>query len=263
MLSRFRSLLGWEFRNLLRFPVLELLVGIAVYLTALAGPGGAHGERISYVVARHTMVHFHKAVVSLYLPMLLAAVVFASVGIAREIEAGYVKAVLSNPVRRRDLFLVKFASCFLATLAIFSGATFMVMFVQNWSVSLHIVSNPATIFTVFVLLVAQTFFVTCVATAVAIFSRNTAVSFIGSFGVLYLPDYMSKLVGMKIPFLPPESTNIFGSYLQDVSWHPGAEWFWREYGLATFLGATVVPVVIALTLLLVSFVYFTRRYDAV
>jgi len=165
--------------------------------------------------------------------------------------------VLSNPVRRRDLFLAKFAVCFLTTLAIVGGAMFAVMFVQNWSVSVYVASFPTMIFSVFVLFVLQAFFIVCVATAVAVFSRNTAVSFIGSFGVLYLPDYMSRLVGVKVPFVPPESTHLVSFYLR------AASVFWRQYDLGTLLGATVVPAVIAATLLLMSFVYFTRRFDVV
>lgn len=256
LLGRFRSLLSWEFRNLLRFPMLELLVGIAVYLSVLTGYGGGDGES-PYSIVRHIARHFHSEVVYLYVPTLFAAVVFASVGIAREIEAGYVKVVVSNPVRRRDLFFVKFAGCFLATLAILGGAILVTMFLQHWSVSMYIISFPAIILSVFVLFVLQTFFVTCVAAAVAVLSRNTAVSFIGSFGILYLPYYMSALVGVKIPLVPPESTALFSFYLCS------GVVFWRQYDLVTLLGATVVPVVVALTLLLVSFVYFTRRYDVV
>jgi len=255
-LSRFRHLLGWDFRNLLRFPMLELLVGIAVYLSVLTGYGGGPSES-PYSIVRHIVWHFQSEVVSLYVPTLFAAVVFASVGVAREIEAGYVKVVLSNPVRRRDLFLAKFAGCFLSTLGILTCAVFATMFLQNWSVSKYIVSFPAMILEVFVLLVLQTFFVCCVATAVAVFSKNTAISFIGSFGILYLPDYMSRLAGVKIPFVPPESTELFSLYLKsDLV-------FWRQYDLTTLLGATVVPVLIAVSLLLMAFMYFTRRYDVV
>jgi ABC-type transport system involved in multi-copper enzyme maturation permease subunit len=237
--------------------VLELLVGIAVYLTVLSGEGGTTGFPAS--IARHIQGHFHLKVRDLYVPMLFAAVVFASVGIAREIEAGYVKVMLSHPVRRRDLFLAKFLSCFLATLAVVGGATFAVMFLQNWSVSLYVVSFPFTVFSVLVLLVVQTFYVTCVAVAVAVFSKSTALSFIGSFGVLYLPDYMSRIIGVKVLFLPPDSTGVLGNFLSLGN----APVFWRLYDLATFLGATVIPILIGVVLFLVSYLYFTRRFDVV
>lgn len=242
--------------------MLELLVGFAVYLAVLSGEGGTSFNfpaSIGSQIASHIQRHFHTKVQYLYVPMLFAAVVFASVGIAREIEAGYVKVMLSYPMRRRDLFLAKFLSCFLATLAIVGGAAFAVMFVQNWSVSLYIVSFPFTVFSVLVLLVVQTFYVTCVAAVVAVLSKNTALSFIGSFGVLYLPDYMSGLIGVKVPFLPPDSTGILGNFLLlgDTSA------FWRLYDLTTFLEATVVPILIGAVLFQFSYVYFTRRFDVV
>lgn len=258
-----KSLLGWELKNLTRFPLLELLVAIAVYLSMLSGGWGSGfmlgpGESwsrfplsIASSIGRHSLDY----AVDLYVPMMLAAIVFASIGIAREVEAGFVKVALSHPIRRRALFLVKSASCFLITFTIFAVATVSAIFLQNWTAAKYILSFPATILRVLGLLMLQTFFVVGVATAVAVFSRNTAVSSIGSIGILYLPVYMAQVVGVKIPFVPPESTRLFVFYLRSE------QVFWRQYDFVTFFEATVVPVLIAATLLLISFVYFTRRFD--
>lgn len=263
MLGALRSLLGWEFRNLLRFPMLELLFAIAVYMGMLTGEwgcgSGVAGARswsiIPPYIASHIGRHSLDYAVDLYVPMMLATIVFASVGIAREVEAGFVKVALSNPIRRRDLFLVKFAGNFLITLVIFAVVTYLAVFLQNWTAALYLLSFPAAILRVLGLLALQTFFVVAVTTAVAFFSRNTAVSFLGSIGTLYLPVYMGQVARVKIPFIPPESTRLFISYLRSPNW------FLEQYGLAIFLEATLVPVLIAAILLFLSFVYFTRRYD--
>jgi len=262
-LTAFKSLLGWEFRNLIRFPLLELLVAIAVYLSMLSTAGGGSPGLTAQsswgiypqAITRHIKWTFLSDVEYLYIPVILAVTVFASIGIAREMEAGFVKVALSHPIRRRNLFFVKFGSCFLTSLAIFAVALFSAMFLKHWTATLYILSFPSTILTVFGLLVYQTFYAASVATATAVFSRNTAVSFIGSISILYLPVYMAQVARLKIPFVPPESMRLFTFYIRS------ATVFWGQYDLLTLLGATVVPVLIAASLLLTSFFYFTRRYD--
>jgi hypothetical protein len=141
------------------------------------------------------------------------------------------------------------------SLAIFASGLLSAMFLKNWTVALDILSFPSTVLVVFGLLACQTFYAAGVATAVAVFTRSTAASFIGSFGILYLPVYMAQMVRLKIPFIPPESTNLFSLYLRTPSV------FWGEHDVLTLIGATAVPIVIALVLLLASFFFFTRRYD--
>jgi len=259
-----RALLGWEFRNLVRFPLLELLVFIAVYLSMITAAGGtgmgmtAQSEWSMYPsgIAETIMRHSLNKVESLYLATIFTITVFASVGIAREVEAGYVKVALSAPIRRRDLFLVKFASCFLTGLAIFAFALFSAMFLRNWPSALYIVSYPPTLLMFFVLLLVQTFYVAGVATAMAVFSKSTAASFIGSIGIMYVPVYMAQTVaGLSIPFIPPQSTRLFAFYIAS------SRVFWKQYDLLTLMEATAIPVLIASVLLLASFVYFTRRFD--
>jgi ABC-type transport system involved in multi-copper enzyme maturation permease subunit len=258
-----KSLLGWEFKNLVRFPLLELLVVMVVYLSMLSTAGGSSlglsaqssWSRYPEGIARDIMFHLVSDVEYLYVPTILSVTVFASIGIAREVEAGFVKVALSYPIRRRDLFLVKFGCCFLTSLAIFAIALFSAMFLKNWTATLYILSFPSTILLVLCLLVYQTFYAASVATAVAVFSRNTAASFIGSIGILYMPVYMAQMVRLRIPCIPPESTSLFSFYMKSASV------FWEQYGILTLVEATVVPVVIALALLFLSFFYFTWRYD--
>lgn len=258
-----RSLVGWEFRNLVRFPLLELLVVVVAYLSMLSSAGGgslglsAQSSWSIYpgAIARNIMFSFVSDVQYLYVPTILSVTVFASIGIAREVEAGFVKVALSYPIKRRDLFLVKFGSCFLTSLAIFGVALVSAMFLKNWTATLYILSFPSTILAVVGLIIYQTFYAASVATAVAIFSRNTAASFIGSIAILYMPVYMAQFARLDIPFIPPGSTELFSFYIKSASV------FWRQYNLFTLVEATMVPILIALVLLFVSFFYFTRRYD--
>jgi ABC-type transport system involved in multi-copper enzyme maturation permease subunit len=206
-------------------------------------------------IARSIMWHFLADVEDLYVPTILTVTVFASIGIAREVEAGFVKVALSHPIRRRDLFLAKFGSCFLTSLAIFAIALFSAMFLKHWTATLYILSFPSTILMVFSVLMYQTFYAASVATAVAVFSRSTAASFIGSIGILYLPVYMAQIVRVEIPFMPPESTYLLGLFIRSTSV------FWKQYDLLTLVEATVVPISIAVILLLTSLVYFTKRFD--
>jgi ABC-type transport system involved in multi-copper enzyme maturation permease subunit len=223
--------------------------------TAGGASPGLNAQFYPADIARQIMFSFASDVQYLYVPTIVAVTAFASIGIAREVEAGFVKVALSYPIRRRDLFLVKFAGCFLISLAIFALALLSAMFLKNWTAALYVLSFPYTVFVVLGLLTCQTFYAAGVATAMAVFTRSTAASFIGSFGVLYLPVYMAQMVRLDIPFIPPESTNLFSLYLRAPSV------FWREHDLLTLVGATAVPICIALVLLLASFFFFTRRYD--
>jgi ABC-type transport system involved in multi-copper enzyme maturation permease subunit len=206
-------------------------------------------------IARSIMFHSMSDVQDLYVPTFLSVTVFASVGIAREVEAGFVKVALSHPIRRRDLFLVKFGGCFLTSLAIVGVALISSMFLKNWTATLYLLSFPSTILAVLGLIIYQTFYAASVATSIAFFSRNTAASFIGSITILYIPVYMAQFTRLDIPFIPPGSSQLFGTYIRSSSL------FLEEYGLMSLIEATVVPILIALGLLFVSFFYFTRRYD--
>jgi len=252
----------WEFKNLLRFPILELLVAISVYqsmlLTTTASSGLSEGSDWNWIIERTigaiTTFYGHQ-VVSLYVPQVFAGVIFASIGIAYEIEAEFVKVSLSHPIKRRDLFLGKFACYFLTSFLLLTGALFFSMFIQNWSVALGILAFPVGIVKILGLLLVQTFFIVSVATAIATFSKSTAISFIVSAAVLYLPYYMFEFAQVKLSFVPPESVRLFWMYLFFENS------FWKQYTLSTLVEATVVPVFMALAMLLISFFYFTRRYD--
>lgn len=262
-----KEIMKWELKNLLKFPILEIIIVFAVFQVGLiwiminSFSVGTY-ENMLTIPSFHSQIgqfayriitnnFVNSRTIIYFLASLLLTVSFAY-----ELDTNLTKIYMSYPVKRRDYFVSKFVSCFAV---IFLAFLFVGI---GFAIFLDPAYADVTILSPFILAYALTlalliFFASSVATIIAIFSKNTALSFIGSFFVLYMFD--SSAAKMKIA--PP-------SFLQEI---------WQTF----FTGTTSVrngeiiyhmpyvdalktiyfPVIISLVLFLISFIYYTKYFE--
>jgi hypothetical protein len=163
---------------------------------------------------------------------------------------------MSYPVKRRDYFVSKFVGCFAVIFLTF-------LFVGiGFTIFLDPAYASVTMLSPFILAYALAlalliFFASSVATVIAVFSKNTALSFIGSFFVLHMFD--SSAAKMKIApstFLR-ETWEVF--FTGTTSVKNGEIMYHIPYLDA--LKTIYFPVIISIVLFLISFIYYTKYFE--
>jgi ABC-type transport system involved in multi-copper enzyme maturation permease subunit len=248
--------LQWELRNLFRFPFPEVLLALFTYMVFLPR-GGSFGFSLQEIVwgeitrkitfqmvsetARYTFFAF--------LPMAIFASIFATLAFAYEIENGLLKLYLSHPTSKRTIFLSKFLSCFLVVFLVFSSSLLAYTFLQTTENILYVILSPDLIFKLLLLAALETLFMTSIMVTFSLFSKKAALSLIGSFATIYLLQILSENVNLG--FLPPISFRQQASFL----FSPVA-----TFDLEQLLNILITPI-ISVLLIIVSYLYFSRRLE--
>jgi len=198
-----REIMKWELKNLLKFPILEIIIVFAVFqigfIRIIFGSFctiqngmltiSSFHSQIGQFVYRTVTDNFVNSRTIIYL---LASLLF-TISFAYELDTNLTKIYMSYPVKRRDYFVSKFAGCFAVIFLTF-------LFVGiGFAVFMDLDYITVTALSPFILAYALTLavlilFASSVATAIAVFSKNTSLSFIGSFFVLHTFDSMAAKI---------------------------------------------------------------------
>jgi ABC-type transport system involved in multi-copper enzyme maturation permease subunit len=263
-----KEIMKWELKNLLRFPILEIIIVFAVFQIAfvgnifeflVAGHGDIltvnafHGEigRVTYEMLTNNFIQ------SRIIIYLIASLLF-TISFAYELDTNLTKIYLSYPVKRRDYFIVKFMACFVILFVMFlcAGIGFA-GFVDPVYFSVTLMSSY--IWAYALLLFLLIFFASTFSVTIAIFSKNTAISFIGSFFTLYIFDSAAA----NIPLSPPSFLrNLADHFFTGHSvWRSGGEVVAHYLDYAAVMKIIYYPLFFSILLLLISFFYYTRYFE--
>ena len=257
-----KEIMKWELKNLLRFPILEIIIVFAVFQIGVIGyiniiPSGGlsiHSFHLEIGKVTYSMITQH-LINSRIIVYLITSLLF-TISFAYELDTNLTKIYMSYPVKRRDYFVSKFVGCFAVIFLTF-------LFV---GIGFAIFMDPAyasvTMLSPFILAYALAlalliFFASSVATTIAVFSKNTSLSFIGSFFVLYIFD--SSAAKMKIApstFL----RDIWEVFFTGTTSVKNGEIMYHIPYLNA-LKTIYFPVIISIVLFLISFIYYTNYFE--
>lgn len=263
-----RKIMRWGLKNVLRFPILEIIVVLAVFqlggIWILVNSFQVGGTRSMVSVSSlHLLVGrfiyrivAYNLIDSRMIIYFLASLLF-TISFAYELDTNLTKLYMSYPVRRRDYFVSKCFSSFAVLFVTFLvvGIGFAVFLDPSYFSS--ILSSPFILAYV-LLLAVLLLFASSVATTIALLSKNTALSFIGSFFVLYMID--SAAAKIRI------SPSYFMKRLQSTLF-TGTTSFFENGGVNCHIAYTDVlkimcpPLIISIMLFLISFIYYTTYFE--
>ncbi|MDR2699415.1 MAG: ABC transporter permease [Nitrososphaerota archaeon] len=239
----FCGLIRWSFEEYLRFPMIEIVIAIAI---------------IGVLTQTTVNVYFHsnyeilpQATFLLFMFLTCSICAIFARGFARSNSKGEDKLLLSYPLKRWHLFTSKFISLFGTLIIVFFTACSMHIY-------LALLSPFEPMFYVGLLsLVFQVLLSAAVTITISLFTKNEAVAILSSILLLigvesaagfgnylsaqgrlgYINAYFSR-------FVRPDKVPIYESLFNPT-----------KTGVIVVMA---IPLVISLVLLIVSYVYFTR-----
>ena len=257
-----KEIMKWELKNLLRFPILEIIIVFAVFQIGVIGyiniiPSGGlsihsfHLEigKVTYGMITENLIN--SKIIIYFITSLLFTISFAY-----ELDTNLTKIYMSYPVKRRDYFISKFAGCFAVIFLTFLSAGIgFAVFIDGSYASINIVSPFILVYmlTLFLLL----FFASSVATTVAVFSKNTALSFIGTFFVLYIFDSIATNIKLSPSYFLDNIWNQFFTGL--ATCHEGQIVYHISY--TEVIKTIYPPLFLSSVLFFISFVYYTKYFE--
>jgi len=263
-MKKFIRVLMWQLREVTRFPILEFLTALLVFQVFYASSLAARSisflffpewEMVQSLMVFRLMREIAGSLLAAYIPTTFMVAVIATMSFAYQFETGLMKTYLSLPTKKSHYFLAKVFACFLIP--------FMMLIVISFATEFFL--NPATLFFFFVspeafvktlLLTGEmVFFIVSVCVTVSLFSRHTAVSLITSLAILYGLQLLGGSMGL--PVLPPASLSqglfYFLFHSQDS--------YWRQYPGWEGIGVLALTPVVSLSLVLISYTYYSRRFE--
>jgi len=237
--SQLRKLLVWEFEEYFAFPMLEIIVMVAV-LTVLT-------PVIIETLPVFSYVNLLSGVQTIFLFLIFVASVLFCHSYAGSISKGALKMILSYPVHRSELFLAKFITLF-TILSIVYGIVFMV---QIPLLSLNFFEPMMYVSVLIVLL--QLFLVCTISTALSLVTKNQVLSILAS--ALLLLGIESMAYGGSFVTFTGRFTIGFNFVRQCV--------YGDLYSVSVsdVLVSTFVVLGVSFLLFVFSYVYFTRKME--
>jgi len=258
---KFTSVLKWELRNIVRFPIIELLILLLTYQVMSSAFVSARTQDLGYnplaalpqgqmLTALFTVVA--QGLAGAFISISFIGAVAATMLFAYEFETGLTKFYMSLPIKRTQQFLAKLLSCFLVPfLMLLAVGCIAEIFLNPVSVQ-YFFSAPETLANVMLLLGEMALFIVAVCITISIFSHNTAISFIGSLAILY----GLQLIGNRaFPVLPPTSLDT------GLIWYLFQPSYWNQYPGWHGTAILIVTPILSATLLIVSYSYYCRRLN--
>ena len=237
--GKLRRLLVWEFEQYLAFPMVEIIIVIAV-LTVLTPaiietlPGISYNNLLSGI-----------QLIFLFL-IFMSGVLFCH-SYAGSLSRGETKLILSYPVQRSKLFLAKFIALF---------TVFSIVYVGVFALQLPLlVLNPfEPVFYVSMLLVLLHLFLVCtIATALSVVTKNEVLSILTSVLLLFGIESIAS-IGSLATFTG-RFTMVFSFFRHqfhgDLSFVP----------MFDVLVSVFVVLGVSVLLFVFSYVYFTRKME--
>jgi len=239
----FFRLVLWEIENCLNLPVLSLIVAsaiLAVLVQSTTITGFSHNYR-----------DLSTGATTIFLILTLVTCTLFSHSFAGSFGRGDLKRMLSYPVKRWQIFISKVFALNLIIFGIYASAYAMNLYIN--AISLLEPMFYVSLFTIFL----QLLFVCAISVSISMIAKSELMSIVVSFLLIFGLDntFNSGIFTSMGRF-----SNIFG-YFEQIT-HPGS----RSAALAAvtfeqFTGSIVFPLLTAVIVLGLVFVYFTRKME--
>ncbi len=239
----FSRLFIWEIENSLNLPVLSLIVASAILAVLV--------QSTSIWGSTHNYSDLSTGVSTIFLILTLVTCTLFSHSFAGSFGRGDLKRMLSYPVKRWQVFLSKVFALNLIIFGIYASAYAMNLYIN--SISLLEPMFYVSLFTIFL----QLLFVCAVSVGISMIAKSELISIVVSFLLIFGLDNsfnfdILRSIGRFI--------NIFG-YLEQTT-HSGAHMLTvMPVTFEEFTGSIVFPLLTAVAVLTIVFVYFTRKME--
>jgi len=239
----FSRLFLWEIENLLNLPVLALIVASAILAVLV--------QSTSITGFTHNYGDLSTGARTIFLILTFVTCTLFSHSFAGSFGRGDLKRMLSYPVKRWQIFISKVFALNLIIFGIYASAYAMNLYIN--AICLIEPMFYVSLFTIFL----QLLFVSAVSVGVSMIAKSELVSIVVSFLLIFGLDnsFNSSIFSSNGRF-----TNIFG-YFEQIT-HPGS----HSVSLVPptfeeFTGSILFPLLSAVVVLVVVFVYFTRKME--
>ncbi len=240
----FSRLVLWEIENSLNLPVLALIVASAILAVLV------QSTTISNL--SHNYSDLTNGADTIFLILTLVTCTLFSHSFAGSFGRGDLKRMLSYPVKRWQIFISKVFALNLIIFGIYASAYAMNLYIN--AISLLEPLFYVSLFTIFL----QLLFVCAVSVGISMIAKSELISIVVSFLLIFGLDN-SFSFGRNFTSIGRFS-NIFG-YFEQIT-HPGGLGVSRiPVTFEEFTGSIVFPLLTAVVVLGIVFVYFTRKME--
>jgi hypothetical protein len=261
-MRKFANVLMWELRNIVRFPIIELLIILLTFQVMSSAIIGARTISIAYVsflglpqdeMLSALMTVIAQGLTGAFISTSFIGTVSATMLFAYQSETGLTKFHLSLPIKRTHYFLAKLLACVLVPFLMLVAVGCIAEIFINPISLLYFFSAPTILAEGLLLVGEMVFFVVAVSITISIFTHNTAVSFIGSLAMLYGLQLVDGIYGL--PLLPPTSLD------QGLFFFLFRYGYWNTYPSWQGLSILLLTPLLSVALLTVSYFYYSRRLN--
>ncbi|MCL2173183.1 MAG: ABC transporter permease [Candidatus Bathyarchaeota archaeon] len=240
----FFRLFLWEIENCLNLPVLSLIVASAILAVLV--------QSTSITGFTHDYGDLYSGASTIFLILTLVTCTLFSHSFAGSFGRGDLKRMLSYPVKRWQIFVSKAFALNLVIFSIYASTYAMNLYIN--AISLLEPMFYVSLFTIFL----QLLFVCAVSVGISMLAKSELMSIVISFLLVFGLDNAINFHGISTSM--GRFRNIFG-YFEQIT-HPG---FHYASSVAVtferFTGSIVFPLLTAVVVLGIVFVYFTRKME--
>jgi ABC-type transport system involved in multi-copper enzyme maturation permease subunit len=239
----FPRLILWEIENNLNLPTLSLLVASAIIAVLL--------QTTSTTPTTNNYKELYSGARSIFLLLTFITCTLFSHSFAGSFARGDLKRLLSYPVKRWQVFLSKVLALNLIVFSIYAIAYSLNLYIYQTSLL-----EPLFYVSLFAIFL-QLFFMCAVAVGISMITKNELISIVVSFMILFGLDstfgYNSIFSSMG------RFTGIFG-YFEQIT-HGSSTFMFVNVNFEKFVSSTLFPLLTAVIVLGVAFVYFTHKME--
>jgi len=260
-MSKFLTIFSWEAKRILRFPLLEIylvLVMLTVvtemsYVSYTISSGSAPivstlSDRLVSLWEAKTFDIVRLCTPNLFIMFILTGSTLVGNFMAKEIENGTTKLLISHPISRSQVFLSKYLVLFFTLAIVPSIVILLAIFMLDPRFPIQLLHTKTEILALVALMFMISFYVTSVSVACSILSKNVALAMLGAIGILLVLNIISN----NYTFLPGRSLyNIYSILIGGDVYYSNIE---KTVAMA------FMPTV-GLILTTISYYVFSRRME--
>jgi ABC-type transport system involved in multi-copper enzyme maturation permease subunit len=241
----FFRLVLWEIENCLNLPVLSLIVASAILAVLV--------QSTSITGFTHNYGDLSTGARTIFLILTFVTCTLFSHSFAGSFGRGDLKRMLSYPVKRWQIFISKVFALNLIIFGIYASAYAMNLYIN--AISLLEPMFYVSLFTIFL----QLLFVCAISVGVSLIAKSELMSIVVSFLLIFGLDNAFNFDAIFTSM--GRFSNIFGYFAQIT--HPGSLIRVSPVPVTfeQFTGSIVFPLLTAVVVLGLVFVYFTRKME--
>jgi ABC-type transport system involved in multi-copper enzyme maturation permease subunit len=234
----------WEIENCLSLPVLSLIVASAILAVLV--------QSTSITGFTHTYGDLYSGASTIFLVLTFVTCILFSHSFAGSFGRGDLKRMLSYPVKRWQIFISKVFVLNLIIFSIYASAYMLNLYIN--AISLLEPMFYVSLFAIFL----QLLFVCAVSVGISMLAKSELVSIVVSFMLVFGIDNAVNFHGIFTSM--GRFRNIFGYSEQII--HSGSSYASPiAITFEQFTGSIVFPLLTAVVVLGLVFVYFTRKME--